>query len=757
MNEESPITKEEALEYHKKNKKYGKVALLPTKPLVSQRDLALAYSPGVAFPCIEIEQDESKIYEYTAKGNIVAVITNGTAVLGLGNLGAAASKPVMEGKAVLFKKFADIDAVDIEVDTENPDEFINAVRYLGKSWGGVNLEDIKAPECFIIEEKLQALMDIPVFHDDQHGTAIITAAALINAIDITNRDKVKTSIVINGAGAASIACAELLKSVGFLPQNIIMCDTKGVIYAGRTDGMNQWKEGQANPTTKARTLLEAMKNADVFIGLSVKGAVTPSMIAAMAKNPIIFAMANPDPEITPEEIRAVRADAIIATGRSDYSNQVNNVMGFPYIFRGALDVMASKINLEMKIAAVNAIAKLAREPVPAEVMKAYSGKRMKYGHEYIIPVPFDPRLITTIPIAVAKAAMETGVARKKITDFKKYVAELGSRLDPTSNLMNFIFERVRKDPQRIILAEGEEEDVIKAAIIMHNNNYAIPILIGRENIVHGIMQDLKQEQYIGKIQIMNAAKAQNLDKYIDYLYKRLQRKGYLQRDCASLVKKDKNIFSSCMLACGDADGVVTGVTKSYINSLEDVTKVISEKRNSILFSYSILIAQERNLIIADDDIHEVPTSKELSEIAIQIAKISREFGYHPRVAFMSYSNFGDPERESSERIREAVEILDKRSVDFEYDGEMTPAVALNPKLMELYPFCRLSDSANILIMPALHSASISVKLLKELAGGAVVGPILTGLEFPVQIARMRASSSDIVNLAAFAALDALGR
>ena len=755
MNQESPITKDEALEYHKKNKKYGKVALLPTKPLVSQRDLALAYSPGVAYPCLEIEKDESKIYEYTAKGNIVAVISNGTAVLGLGNLGASASKPVMEGKSVLFKKFADIDAVDIEVNTENSDDFIAAIRYLGKSWGGINLEDIKAPECFIIEKRLQELMDIPVFHDDQHGTAIITAAALINAIDITNRDITKTSIVINGAGAASIACAELLIAVGVIQDNIIMCDTKGVIYTGRKDGMNEWKAKYANSSTKSKTLLDAMIGADVFIGLSVKGAVTSEMIGSMANHPIIFAMANPDPEITPEEIKAIRNDAIIATGRSDYNNQVNNVMGFPYIFRGALDVMASKINLEMKIAAVHTLSALTKEPVPDEVTKAYYNRKMKYGPEYIIPVPFDPRLITTIPIAVAKAAIESGVARKQITDFKKYKEELSSRLDPTSNLMNFIFERIYKNPQRIIFAEGEEEDVIKAAIIIHNNNYGIPILVGRENIVHGIMQDLKQEKYIGAIQIMNAAKAPNLDKYINYLYKKLQRKGHLYRDCASLVKKDKNIFSSCMLACGDADSMVTGVTKSYTASLEDVLKVIEQKKNSILFSYSILITQDRNLIITDDNIHQIPTPQNLSEIAIQVSKIARDFGYQPRVAFMSYSNFGDPQVESTERIKEAVELLDKQSVDFEYDGEMTPSVALNKKLMALYPFCRLSDSANILIMPGLHSASISVKLLKELSGGAVVGPILTGLDFPVQIARMSASSSDIVNLAAFAALNAI--
>ena len=752
MNKDSPITSAEALEYHKRKNVPGKVSVRPTKPLVTQRDLALAYSPGVAFPCEEIVKNPDVSYEYTARGNVVAVISNGTAVLGLGNLGALASKPVMEGKAVLFKKFADIDAVDIEVDTESIDEFVNSVKYLGKSWGGINLEDIKSPECFIIEKKLQETMDIPVFHDDQHGTAIITAAALINAVDITNRDISRTMIVMNGAGAAALACMDLLRAIGIPNDNIIMCDQLGVIYPDRKGGMNEWKQSHANAVTKARTLLEAMTGADVFIGLSVKDVVSEEMVLAMAKNPIIFAMANPDPEITPEKVKSIRQDAIMATGRSDYNNQVNNVMGFPYIFRGALDVRASQINMEMKIAAVHAIANLAKEPVPDEVTKAYSGRKMKYGPEYIIPVPFDPRLITTIPIAVAKAAMESGVARKSIVDFKQYKAELGSRLDPTSNVMNFVFERIQKEPKRIVFAEGEEENVIRAAIIVHNNKYGIPILVARENVVHDIMKDLKQEQYIGKIEIMNAAKTENLTKYTDHLYEQLQRRGYLYRDCSSLVKKDKNIFSSCMVACGDGDAMVTGLTKGYMASLEDVMKVIPKKRNSTLFSYSMLIAQEKNIMIADDNIHEVPTAKEMSEIAIQIARISKHFGYQPRIAFMSYANFGTPMRESAKTIREAVEILDKRGVDFEYDGEMTPSVALNKDLLALYPFCRLSDTANVLIMPSIHSASISVKLLQEFAGGSLVGPILTGLEHSVQIARTHSSTTAIVNLAAFAAL-----
>lgn len=751
------INDDEALEFHRRNNKPGKIAIKASKPLFSQRDLSLAYSPGVAAPCKKIASDQNEIYNYTSKGNFVAVISNGTAVLGLGNLGAAASKPVMEGKAVLFKKFADIDAIDIEIDTENPDEFINAVKYLGKSWGGINLEDIKAPECFIIEDKLQELMDIPVFHDDQHGTAIITAAAFINALDIVKKSISEVKVVVNGAGAASIACSDLLKLIGVKHENLIMCDTEGVIYSSRLKGMNPWKKKHANDVTEARTLSEAMINSDVFIGLSVKGAVNTDMIKSMAKSPIIFAMANPDPEITPEEIRSVRSDAIIATGRSDYNNQVNNVMGFPYIFRGALDVRASRINNEMKIAAVNAIAMLAREPVPEEVVMAYSGKKMHYGPEYIIPVPFDPRLITSVPIAVAKAAIDSGVARKNIADFKQYKNDLEHRLDPASYTMSMIFENISSDLQNIVFADGEEEDVIKAAVILCSNKYVNPILVGRENIIHDIFKDLGLENYYNRIKIANAAKVHDLDKYINIVYDKLKRKGYLYRDCSRLVKRDKNIFAACMVYAGDADGMVTGLTRGYLTSIEEVTKVIGIKENSSMFSYSILLSNEYNLIISDSSIHESPSADELASIAINTAAIAKDFGYAPRVAFMSFSNFGAPKRDKGSKIRHAIEILDNKNIkDFEYEGEMTPTIALNKSLMsKLYPFSRLSDSANILIMPDLHCASISIKLLQELGGGLVIGPILTGLTHSIQVVQLGSSVNQIVNAASFAALNSI--
>lgn len=739
---------EAALEYHTRDNRPGKVAMRATKPLISQQDLSLAYSPGVAAPCLEIKKDPGKIYDYTAKGNMVAVISNGTAVLGLGNLGAAASKPVMEGKAVLFKRFADIDSVDIEVNTEDPDEFINAVRYLGTSWGGINLEDIKAPECFIIEERLKELMDIPVFHDDQHGTAIITAAGLINACHLTNRKFSDIKVVVNGAGAAAIACIDLIKSMGVLDINVILCDTKGVIYKGRSDGMNKWKERHASDTS-TRTLEEAMVGADVFLGLSAKDAVTKQMVATMAANPIIFAMANPDPEITPQEVREVRSDAIIATGRSDYNNQVNNVMGFPYIFRGALDVRASTINEAMKIAAAEALAELARKPVPSEVSSAYSGKKMQYGPDYIIPVPFDPRLISTIPIAVAKAAIETGVARREV-DFKKYKAELEGRLSPTSNYMNWVFEKMQTNQKRIVFAEGEDEETIKAAIMVAGNKYGAPILVGRDDKIMPIVSNLGDNYNLDGISVMNAAINPNVNKYIEHLYTRLQRKGYLYRDCARLVTNDRNIFAACMVACGDADVMITGSTRIYSVCLSDILKVIDTKPSHVVFSYSILISKYHNIIIADNNVHELPSSQELADITVQAAEIARSMGYKPRAALLSYSNFG--RRDGATRIRDAAAILHEKNVDFEFDGEMSAEVAINPELMKLYPFCKLSEPANILIMPGLHSASISTQLIQELAAGVFIGPILTGLQHSVQIVKMGSSANEIMNLAAIGAI-----
>lgn len=745
------ITEEEALEYHSSNKK-GKIAVEATKKMDNQRDLSLAYSPGVAYPCLEIAKDKTKAYDYTAKGNFVAVVTNGTAVLGLGDLGAQAAKPVMEGKAVLFKRFADIDAIDIEVDTKDIDEFVNCVKLLGASWGGINLEDIKAPDCFIIESKLREIMDIPVFHDDQHGTAIISLAALINAAYLTNREFKDLKIVVNGAGAAAIACIELIKAYGVKHENVILCDTKGVIYHGRTDGMNQWKSAHAS-NHQARTLVEAMVGADVFMGLSVKGAVTKEMVASMAKNPIIFAMANPDPEISPEEIREVRTDAIIATGRSDYNNQVNNVMGFPYIFRGALDVRASTINDEMKIAAAESIAALAREHVPDEVLLAYSGRKLQFGPEYIIPVPFDSRLLYTIAPAVAKAAMDTKVALKPIVNMADYVKELKCRFDPTANTMQLIFERVAKHPKRIIFAEGEEEQIIRTAVFWRDNGFGTPILVGRRHKIEAKIEKMMLNTTLDGIEICNAAVSEHVDEYIQHLYLKLQRKGYLYRDCARLVKNDRNIFASLMLAHAHGDALITGLVKGYQQSLEDVLKVIHQ--NDILFGYSLLLAKGKTVFISDTTVHELPSPTDLADIAAATARIARKMGHEPRVAFLSFSNFGNPYKEKAARVREAVKELDKRHVDFVYDGEMSADVALNPELLKLYPFSRLSDPANVLIMPALHTANVSSKLLQELGDGSVFGPILYGLEKPVQILQMNSSVSDILSLAAIAASDAI--
>ena len=744
--------REAALEYHRGHGRPGKVGIVATKPLVSQLDLSLAYSPGVAAPCEEIVKNPKASYDYTSKGNMVAVISNGTAVLGLGNLGSAASKPVMEGKAVLFKRFADIDAIDVEVATQDPEEFIIVVKNIAESWGGINLEDIKAPECFIIERELKKIVEVPVFHDDQHGTAIIAAAGLINAAHITMREFQSMKVVVNGAGAAAIACIELLKHMGVEHDNVILCDTKGVIYEGRTDGMNEWKEKHA-ANTSARTLSEALKGADVFLGLSAKGAVTKDMIKVMAKTPIIFAMANPDPEITPEEVLQVCPDAIIATGRSDYNNQINNVMGFPYIFRGALDVRASEINEAMKIAAANALANLARQPVPDEVSIAYSGKKMRYGPEYIIPVPFDPRLIKTIPVAVAKAAIDSGVAGITDLDMEEYAVRLENRLNPASNHMNLVLAKAKNDIKRIVLAEGEEEETIKAAILLRDNKCAIPILVGRESKILSQLKALEVDYDLTGIEIMNAAVNKNIDKYIAYLYTRLQRHGCLHRDVARMVKTDRNIFASCMVACGDADGMVTGLTQNYSICLESILKVIDHKHDHIVFSYSILITKEHNILIADNSVHEIPSAEDMANIAIQAASIMISMGDKPQVALLSSSNFGSRILEKNERIRDAVRILESRKVDFEFDGEMTAEVALNQNLRSiLYPFARLTGPANVLIMPNVNAASISTQLLEELAGGTFIGPILTGLKHNVQIVQIGATATDIFNFAGIASV-----
>ncbi|MEP2744353.1 MAG: NADP-dependent malic enzyme [Bauldia litoralis] len=742
------VTDQEALDFHSRGRP-GKLEINATKPMATQRDLSLAYSPGVAVPVKAIAEDPAKAFDYTTRGNLVAVISNGTAILGLGNLGALASKPVMEGKAVLFKRFADVDSIDLEIDTEDVDAFVNAVRYLGPSFGGINLEDIKAPDCFIIESRLRELMDIPVFHDDQHGTAIIATAGLINALDLTGRDMATTRLVCNGAGSAGIACVELVKALGMPAENVILCDTKGPIYKGREEGMNQWKSAHATDT-EARTLAEALDGADVLFGLSAKGAITADMVRSMAANPIIFAMANPDPEITPEEVAQIRDDAIMATGRSDYPNQVNNVLGFPYIFRGALDVRATTINEDMKIAAAQALAALAREDVPDEVAAAYQGFRPKYGPTYIIPVPFDPRLISEIPAAVAKAAVDSGVARREITDYAAYKLELSARRDPIVGTLQSIYQRVRRSPKRVVFAEGEEEQMIRAAASFVHNRLGTAILIGREDIVRGTAERAGIDISDG-IEIYNARVSRRNADYADYLYSRLQRRGFLFRDCQRLANTDRNAFGACMVALGDADAMVSGVTRNYATVLDDVRQAIDPKPGHRIIGVSIVLARGRTVLVADTAVHEMPSAEELAEIAEEAAGVSRRLGYEPRVAFLAYSTFGQPEGERARKVRDAVRILDGKRVDFEYDGEMAADVALSQSAMAPYPFCRLSGPANVLVMPAWHSASISTKLLQELGGSTVIGPLLVGFDKPVQIVPLGARDSDIVNMAALAA------
>ena len=742
------FTDQEALHFHADGRP-GKLEITPTKPMATQRDLSLAYSPGVAVPVKAIAEDPAAVFDYTARGNLVAVITNGTAILGLGNLGPLAAKPVMEGKAVLFKRFADIDSIDLEVATEDVDEFVNCVRYLGPTFGGINLEDIKAPECFIIELRLRELMDIPVFHDDQHGTAIIAAAGLINALHLTGRDMASTKLVCNGAGSAGIACIELAASLGMKRDNIILCDTKGVIYQGRTEGMNQWKAAHA-AKTEARTLADAMKGADVVFGLSAKGALTPEMIRSMADHPIIFAMANPDPEITPEEVAAIRDDAIVATGRSDYPNQVNNVLGFPYIFRGALDVHATTINEEMKVAAAQALAALAREDVPDEVAAAYQGVRPKFGPHYIIPVPFDLRLLSEVPAAVAKAAMDFGVARKPIGDMAQYKLQLSARRDPIVGTLQRIFQRVRRTPKRVVFAEGEEEQMIRAAASFVSHKLGTAILIGREDTVRASAERAGIDLREG-VEINNARLSTRNAEYIDFLYARLQRKGYLYRDVQRLVNSDRNHFGACMVALGDADAMVSGVTRNYSTVLEDTLRVIDPKPGHKVIGISMVLARGRLVLVADTAVHDLPSPEDLADIAEEAAGVASRMGYTPRVALLAYSTFGLGSGDRAEKVRKAVEILDERHVSFEYDGEMAADVALNPKLLAAYPFCRLSGPANVLVMPAYHSASISTKMVQELGGSTVIGPLLVGLDKPVQIVSLASKDSDIVNMAALAA------
>ncbi|WP_375283086.1 NADP-dependent malic enzyme [Marinicauda pacifica] len=746
----SKIDDDEALSFHRYPEP-GKIALRATKPMATQRDLSLAYSPGVAAPVRAIAENEDAVYDYTSKGNFVAVISNGTAILGLGDLGAMASKPVMEGKAVLFKRFADVDAMDIEVEENDPEAFIECVRRFGRTFGGINLEDIKGPDCFIIEEKLREYLDIPVFHDDQHGTAIISVAGIINACELTGRNLEDLKVVVNGAGAAGIAVLELLKAMGVRGQNAILCDSKGVIYKGREGGMNQWKSAHA-ADTQARTLEEALDGADCFIGLSVKGAVDKKMVKSMAADPIIFAMANPDPEITPEEVREARSDAIMATGRSDYPNQVNNVLGFPYIFRGALDVRARTINEEMKIAAARALAALAREDVPDEVAAAYHGARPTFGRDYIIPAPFDPRLISYVPPFVAQAAIDSGVARKPISDMAGYKAALARRLDPTAAILQSIQDEVRSRPKKtIVFAEGEEPSVIRAAFAFQNQELGEAILIGREETTKANMRLVGVPE--DAIRVVNARLSDRNADYADWLHKRLQRRGYLKRDVQRLVNNDRNVFAACMVAGGQADGMVTGTTRNYAQALSDVQLALDPRAGERVMGMSLVLSQGRTLFIADTNVTEFPAADALADMACEAAAAARRFGVEPRVAMLSYSTFGNPAGDRAEKIQDAVRLLDARSVDFEYEGEMNADVALDPDHRRIYPFSRLSGPANILIMPAIHSASISTKLLRAAGGATVLGPMLLGLEKPVQIARLGAGVSDLLTLAVLAAHD----
>jgi len=748
MADESNVqfSEREALLFHSEGRP-GKIEIIASKPMATQRDLALAYSPGVAVPVRAIYEDPATAYDYTAKGNLVAVISNGTAILGMGNLGALASKPVMEGKAVLFKRFADVDAIDIELKTEDVDRLIDAIELMEPSFGGINLEDIKSPECFIIEQTLRARMNIPVFHDDQHGTAIIAAAGLINALYLTGRDIKDTTVVVNGAGAAAIACAELIKAMGLPHDQLLMCDRTGVIWQGRTDDMNQWKSAHAVKTEK-RTLAEALDGADVFLGLSAAGALPAELLMKMAAKPIVFAMANPDPEITPPDAKRARPDVIIATGRSDYPNQVNNVLGFPFIFRGALDVRATTINDEMKVAAAEALAALARQQVPEEVAVAY-GVRHTFGPDYIIPAPFDPRLMEIVPAAVAKAAMDSGVATKPILDMDAYRQTLRARMNPTTSVLSLAYEGARAHPKRVLFAEGEEEVVLRAAIAFKDGGYGTPVLVGRDDVYDRLraLGVTDPESY----EVHNSRISPLVPKMVDFLYKRLQRRGYLHRDVERMINQDRNIFGAVLLQLGEADAMITGITRTYAHTMREVRRVIDPEAGRTPFGIHLMVGQTHTVFMADTTVNERPSAEELADIAEQTALVARRMGHEPRVAFLSYSTFGNPEGNWLENIRAAVKVLDGRQVSFEYEGEMAPDVALNPKQLANYPFARLSGPANVLIMPGLQSANISAKLLRELGGDSVIGPMLVGMEKSVQIAPMTSTASELVTLAVLAA------
>ena len=747
------FTEREALFFHSTGRP-GKIEIIASKPMATQRDLSLAYSPGVAVPVQAIADDPSKAYDYTAKGNLVAVITNGTAILGMGNLGALASKPVMEGKAVLFKRFADVDSIDIELASEDPDALIEAIALMEPTFGGINLEDIKAPECFVIEQALRDRMNIPVMHDDQHGTAIIAAAGLVNACYLTGREFKDVKVVVNGAGASALACTALIKSMGVKHQNVTVCDRSGVIWRGRPGGMDQWKSAHAIDTD-ARSLEEALVGADIFLGLSAAGALKPEYVEKMAPKPIIFAMANPDPEISPPDAKRVRPDCIVATGRSDYPNQVNNVLGFPFIFRGALDVRATAINEEMKIAAAKAIAQLARQQVPEEVAAAYGGKAHQFGNDYIIPAPFDPRLMEVVSSAVAKAAMDSGVAGKPIEDFDAYRTSLKARLNPTTSVLTQVYEQAKANPKRMIFAEAENEIVLRAAIQYRDFGYGEPVLVGRDQAVRDLLAELGVDNP-GSFEIHNSAISPHVPAMVEMLYERLQRRGYMERDVRRMVNQDRNLFASALLKLGHADAMITGITRPFAQSMREIRHVLDPRPGHIPFGIHLLIGKNFTVFLADTTINERPSAADLADIARGTAEVARKLGHEPRVAFLSYSTFGNPPGRWLEGLRGAVALLDADPPGFEYEGEMAPDAALNPAVMANYPFCRLSAPANVLVMPGLQSANLSAKLLRELGGNATIGPMLIGMEKPVQIAAMTSNASDVLTLAVLAAAGVAG-
>ncbi|MGA3261604.1 MAG: NADP-dependent malic enzyme [Bryobacteraceae bacterium] len=745
------IRPEDALEYHSRPPA-GKLAVTPTKPCRTQRDLSLAYSPGVAVPCLEIERDPALAYTYTGKGNLVGVVSNGTAVLGLGNIGALAGKPVMEGKAVLFKRFADIDVFDIELNTEDPREIIRTCQILEPTFGGINLEDIKAPECFMIEEELRKTMNIPVFHDDQHGTAIISAAGLLNALEITGKKIGEIKVVFNGAGASAISCAAHYCNLGVRRENILMCDTKGVIYEGRTEHMNVYKARYA-AKTEARTLAEALVGADVFFGLSSGGAVTPDMVMTMAPNPIIFALANPDPEIAYDVALAARPDAIVATGRSDFPNQINNVLGFPFIFRGALDVRATTINDEMKRAATLALASLAKQDVPDSVLRAYGVERMEFGREYIIPTPFDPRVLIWEASAVAQAAMETGVARRPV-DLGQYREELERRLGRANEVMRAMIHKARKQPKRIVFAEGEQPKILRACQILLDEKIAYPILLGNPQKIQALTAELRLN--LTGAQVVEPATFPRLEEYLEEFYQLRQRKGITRTEAAQTILNPVT-FGSMMVRLGDADGLIGGLTTHYPDTIRPALQVIDVRPevSEVAGVYLLITAKGDLYFLADATVNIEPSAEQLAEIAIMAAEKARRFNVEPRIAMLSFSNFGSTRHPLAEKVRRAVELVRQRAPGLMIDGEMQADTAVTPQIIdETYPFSTLKGGANVLVFPTLEAGNIAYKLLQRIGGAEAIGPLLTGLSKPVHVLQRGSEVNDIVHVAAVAVVDA---